>query len=110
MQTQFPKVELPQIPQRVYRIEEYGAVKGGEVSNTEAIRKAIEAAHDSGGGRVVVSAGIWLTGPVELLSHVELHVEQGGLLLFHKKTTTGAWAKSCGPTVTGTVRYENRWL
>lgn len=84
MQTQFPKVELPQIPQRVYRIEEYGAVKGGEVSNTEAIRKAIEAAHEAGGGRVVVGEGIWLTGPVELLSHVELHVEQGGLLLFHK--------------------------
>lgn len=84
MQTQFPKVELPQIPERIYRIEDYGAVKGGEVSNTEAIRKAIEAAHEAGGGRVVVGAGIWLTGPVELLSHVELHVEQGGLLLFHK--------------------------
>ena len=41
MQTQFPKVELPQIPERIYRIEEYGAVKGGEVSNTESIRKAI---------------------------------------------------------------------
>ena len=41
MQTQFPKVELPQIPERIYRIEDYGAVKGGEVSNTEAIRKAI---------------------------------------------------------------------
>ena len=52
MQTQFPKVELPQIPERIYRIEDYGAVKGGDVSNTEAIRNAIEAAHEAGGGRV----------------------------------------------------------
>ena len=84
MQTHFPKVELPQIPERDYRIEDYGAVAGGEISNTEAIRKAVQAAHEAGGGRVVVGKGIWLTGPIELLSHVELHVEQGGLLLFHK--------------------------
>ena len=36
MQTQFPKVELPQIPQRVYRIEEYGAVKGGDAKYSSA--------------------------------------------------------------------------
>lgn len=84
-QNEFPKVELPVIEGKDYRIEEYGAVSGGEVSNTQAIRAAVEAAHEAGGGRVVVGAGIWLTGPIELLSHVELHVEKGGLLLFHKK-------------------------
>ena len=83
-QTEFPKVELPVIPDREYKIEEYGAVPGGEVSNTQAFRAAIHAAHEAGGGRVVVPAGIWLTGPIELLSHVELHVEKGGLILFHK--------------------------
>ena len=83
-QTEFPEVELPVIKGKDFPIEDFGAVPGGEVSNTKAINDAVRAASQAGGGRVVVPAGIWLTGPVELLSHVELHVEKGGLLLFHK--------------------------
>lgn len=84
-QKEFPKVELPIIEGKDYNIADFGAVPGGEVSNTQAIQAAIKAANEAGGGRVVISKGIWLTGAIELLSHVELHVEKGGLLLFHKK-------------------------
>ena len=49
-------------PDKDFLITDYGAKNGGEVNNTKAIAAAIEACHKSGGGRVVVPAGIWLTG------------------------------------------------
>ncbi len=77
-------VELPQIPQKDYHIKDFGAVNGGTVSNTEAINKTIATAHENGGGRVVIPAGIWLTGPIELKSNIDLHVEAGAVVLFSK--------------------------
>lgn len=77
-------VELPQIPNEEYNIIDFGAVNGGTVSNTEAINNAIVKAHENGGGRVVVPAGVWLTGPIELKSNIDLHVETGAILLFSK--------------------------
>ena len=77
-------VELPVISQNEYPITSYGAVEGGLVSNTISIRRAVEAAAGNGGGRVVIPHGIWLTGPIRLLSDTELHLEEGALLLFDK--------------------------
>jgi polygalacturonase len=79
---QFPQVNLPVIPERDFCIESFGAVKGGTVYNTKAINAAIEAAHDAGGGRVVVPDGIWLTGAVTLKSRVNLHLMKGALVKF----------------------------
>ncbi len=56
--------------------------KHGEVLYTDAINSAIEKCSKSGGGRVIVPAGTWLTGPVKLLSNVNLHLEEGAVLLF----------------------------
>ena len=47
-----------------------------------AINKAIAACSKAGGGRVVVSAGTWTTGPITLKSHVNLYLEEGATLLF----------------------------
>ena len=47
---------------------------------TTAIQNAIDAAANGGGGRVVVPAGIWTTGTLNLRSHVELHLECGAVL------------------------------
>ena len=35
-----------------------------------------------GGGRVIIPAGTWLTGPITLKSNVNLHLEEGATLLF----------------------------
>ncbi|MFG1910169.1 glycoside hydrolase family 28 protein [Kribbella sp. NPDC048928] len=56
-------------------ITEYGAEPGVDCS--AAIAKAIDA-----GGRVVVPAGEFLTGPIRLRSNVELHVSAGATLRF----------------------------
>ena len=58
------------------------AKAGGEIDNREAINKAIDAASKAGGGRVVVPAGVFLTGAIRLKSNVNLHVSKGATLKF----------------------------
>jgi len=77
-------VELPEIPEREYNIKDFGAVNGGTKSNTKEINAAISSANAEGGGKVVIPAGIWLTGPIELKSNINLHLEAGAVLLFDK--------------------------
>lgn len=83
--TMFQKFDIqePQISENEYVITRYGAVSGGEVSNTEAFAQAMEAASKSG-GKLVVPDGIWLTGPIELKSGVELHLEDNAVIVFDK--------------------------
>jgi polygalacturonase len=77
-----PQLERPVFPSRVVDIREQGAVEGGVVKNTDALAKAIKVCADAGGGRVLVPAGRWLTGPVHLRSRVELHLAEGAELIF----------------------------
>ncbi len=58
-----------------------------------AFAAAIAAAHDTGGGRVVVPAGEWRTGPIQLKSNVELHLERGATIQFI--TEREAVSRSC---------------
>lgn len=69
-------------PDRDFKITDFGAVPGGEVDNTKAIAAAIDACNKAGGGRVVVPAGIWLTGPVHFKSNVNLCLEENAVLSF----------------------------
>ena len=74
------RIRPPQFPDRDFVVTDYGAAEG--TSATDSFRRAVEAASAAGGGRVVVPAGDWLTGPVHLLSNVELHVSDGATLGF----------------------------
>ena len=64
-----------------YPISYFGAVPDGITLNTEAIQAAIDSAHHSGGGRVIVPKGRFLSGSLILKSGVNLHIEKGGVLL-----------------------------
>ncbi len=74
--------EEPQIPDRSFVITDYGAVGDGQTKNTEAFARAIAACAKAGGGRVIVPAGLWLTGPIRLVSRMNLHLEKGAVILF----------------------------
>jgi polygalacturonase len=50
--------------------------------NTSAFAKAIAACAEAGGGQVLVPAGIWLTGPIQLKSNINLHLSKGAVILF----------------------------
>lgn len=53
----------------------------GTVLYTQTLQEAIDDCHADGGGRVIVSAGTYLTGKLVMKSNVELHIAAGGVLL-----------------------------
>ncbi|RAK06889.1 pectate lyase-like protein [Halanaerobium saccharolyticum] len=65
-----------------FNILDYGAKKGGRIKNTEAINEAISACSSSGGGRVIVPSGLYLTGPINFAKNVNLHLEKGAIIKF----------------------------
>lgn len=65
--------------QRVFSIAEGGAKADGSDS-AAAINATIARCSAAGGGRVLVPAGTWRTGPVVLASGVELHLAKGAVL------------------------------
>jgi polygalacturonase len=79
-----PPIAQPQFPQRDFHLIDYGASGNGQTLNTAAFREAIKACAAAGGGHVIVPLGTWLTGPIELLSHVDLHLEAGAFIQFTK--------------------------
>lgn len=79
------RIALPQIPARAVNVIDFGAVGDGAALNTAAFARAIEACAKSGGGRVVVPQGIWLTGPIQLKSNIDLHVERGAVIQFSSR-------------------------
>ena len=72
---------LPSIPEYTVTLTDFGAVGDGMVDNTQAFTKAISALNKKGGGHLVVPAGVWLTGPISLKSHIDLHLEKNALVL-----------------------------
>ena len=64
-----------------FEIVKYGAKADGITNNVDAIQHAIDDANKNGGGRVVVSAGKFLSGVIHLKSNVELYVEKDAVLL-----------------------------
>jgi len=75
-------IELPKFQDKDFNIKNYGAAGDGHTMNTEAFRKAIDACAEAGGGRVIVPPGLWLTGPIELKSNINFHLDRGALILF----------------------------
>ena len=62
-------------------ITRMGAKEGTGRDNAAAIQKAIDKVSLAGGGTVTVPAGDFVTGPIELKSGVELHLQMGARLL-----------------------------
>lgn len=79
-----PDVARPIIPDRQVNLTDFGATGDGGSLCTQAFSQAMKTLAKQGGGRLIVPAGIWLTGPIEFESNCELHVETGALVLFTK--------------------------
>ena len=58
------------------------ALAASAAGGTGDIQAMIDAKARLGGGRVVVPAGEWMTGPLRLSSGIELHLEDGARLVF----------------------------
>ncbi|HEY5590503.1 MAG TPA: glycoside hydrolase family 28 protein [Paludibacter sp.] len=76
------KIKVPVFKNNSISVVDYGGVGDGSTLNTDAFRKAIDALSKIGGGKLIVPAGVWFTGPIELKSNTNLHLEKGALILF----------------------------
>ena len=76
------RIKAPRFPNRNFTITDYGAVADNERDCTDAFKRAISAAHQAGGGHVVVPPGSFMTGPIHLKSNVNLHVSDGAIINF----------------------------
>ncbi|NDV64756.1 glycoside hydrolase family 28 protein [Bacteroides sp. 224] len=76
------KITSPTFKDKDFIITDYGAVGDGITDCSKAIKKAIKACNKSGGGRVIVPAGKYCTGPIYIKSNVNLHLHKEAVLLF----------------------------
>ncbi len=59
-----------------------GAKADGKTLNTQLINTTIKRLNAGGGGTLFFPAGTYLTGPIQLKSHITLELEAGATLLF----------------------------
>ena len=64
----------------LHDIRDFGAKPGGEELCTAAIQKAVDRCAADGGGTVYFPPGVWLSGTIDLKSHVTLRLEAGATL------------------------------
>ena len=74
---EMPQLQRPVIPERktVVKLKAKGI-------NTKAIQKAIDEMAVKGGGTVIIPAGEWQTGRIEVKSNINLHLAEGATLNF----------------------------
>jgi hypothetical protein len=66
---------------RIYNVRDFGAKGDGTTLDTAALQSAIDACTRDGGGTVLVPAGVFHIGTVELKSNVTLHLAAQAKLL-----------------------------
>jgi polygalacturonase len=76
------EIKAPVFPNKEFLVTTYGAVGDGKTLNTEAFKKAIDACNKSGGGRVIIPLGTFLTGAIYLKSNVDLHMADSAKIIF----------------------------
>jgi polygalacturonase len=77
------RIQAPKFPAKDFAVSKYGAKGDGKTDCSEAIRKAIEDAARAGGGRVIVPAGVYMSGAIHLKNNVNLVVEKGATIKFY---------------------------
>ncbi len=65
-----------------YNIKDFGADLNDKSKTLKAINHAIAKANNSGGGKVIIPKGEWLTGKIHLKNNVNLHLEEDAILVF----------------------------
>lgn len=76
------EVTAPKFPNHSVNLRDFGAKGDGTALCTDAFEKALDALSKKGGGRLIVPQGVWFTGPIVLRNNINLHLEQGAIILF----------------------------
>lgn len=79
---EIPHVEQPTFANYEVSIIDFGAQCGPDHVNTMAINQAIKAVSQHGGGKVIIPAGYWMTGAIEMQSNVNLYLDYNAFVSF----------------------------
>lgn len=79
---EMPELQTTSFKTDTFNITDFGAVPNNHSLVTEAINTAIVKCSESGGGVVLIPAGLWLTGPIYLQNNVNLHTANGAFIQF----------------------------
>jgi len=94
--------ELPAIPlpRATYNVRDFGAVGDGTTKDTIAFQKALDACAVAGGGDVLVPAGKYLIGSVQMGNRTIIRLETNSVILGSADTNDYPMMD---------VRWEGRW-
>ncbi|RXK57742.1 glycoside hydrolase family 28 [Lacibacter luteus] len=98
-------VEFVFCQQKEFLITAFAAKADGRTNNAKFIQAAIDKAAAAGGGKVIVSRGKFVTGPLVLKSGVELHLQQGAVLL--GSTSRMDYGKEAAQALISAVNQNN---
>ncbi len=87
-------------PRTAFNVRDFGAVGDGTTKDTVAFQKALDACAVGGGGEVLVPAGNYLIGSVQMGCATILRLETNSVI-------TGSGDASDYPTMD--IRWEGRW-
>ncbi|PZX20718.1 polygalacturonase [Breznakibacter xylanolyticus] len=105
------KVAYPVFPKNEVMISDFGGKGDGTTNNTKAFAEAFEALSQKGGGKLIVPAGVWYTGPIVFKSNINLYLDKSAIILFSSNfddyplvTTVfeGLDTKRCQSPISGT--------
>src|ERR671926_588852 len=68
------RIKAPRFPNRTFHVK----------PKADGIQNAIDQCSQAGGGKVIVPAGTYLTGPIHLKSNVNLEVSEGATIKFSR--------------------------
>ncbi len=78
-------------PATQFNVRNFGAAGDGRRTDTDAINKAIQTASDAGGGTVLVPAGTYVSGTIQLKNNVTLWIDAGATILGTKNLADYHW-------------------
>ena len=77
-----PEIKIPKFPNYSINIKDFGAIGDGKTLCTLSFMNAINTLYEKGGGKLIIPSGEWLTGPIQLKSNIDLHLEFGAIIQF----------------------------
>jgi polygalacturonase len=93
-------VTTQQATRKVFNVRDFGAIGNGTTKDTVAFQKALDACAVGGGGEVIVPAGNYLLGSVQMGYGTILRLETNSVII-------GSGDASDYPTMD--IRWEGRW-
>jgi polygalacturonase len=91
----------------VFNVRSHGAKGDGSTLDTAAINQAITNCAGAGGGQVLFPPGRYLTGTLQLRSHITLHLEAGATLV--GTTNLAEYLAFVPPEGVPEARFKRNW-